>query len=259
MAINYQASIVIRDFRQGDWFWIHKSVWKDTRLSASDKVIYGTLAFFANQHQSAWPSFETLGEFSGISERQVYRSIKQLGHLGYIRITRGGGKGISNEYQLLEIKGDMKSPFTPNPDKSTPQTLTNNTSNKNILTTRILSKDSIGETPAVKEVFGNKEVEEILKEFTRITGLSRPADVKPRQWAYILAKGKGIGVSGFTGCLTYLQDTKKLTISKLETVFRQFPVYQRDVVGFTTDPDRQLTEEEQYLLSISDVAKKGQQ
>ena len=43
--------IIIRDFRNGDWFWINKQVWQDEQLQMSDKITYGTLAFFANQKQ----------------------------------------------------------------------------------------------------------------------------------------------------------------------------------------------------------------
>lgn len=114
MTINWDAPIEIRDFRNSSWFWINKLVWNDSRLSASDKVIYGTFAFFANQNQIAWPALKTLASFSDISERQVYRSVRTLEKYGYLFIKRHRGRSKRNEYQLLKIKPDMIAPFIKN-------------------------------------------------------------------------------------------------------------------------------------------------
>ncbi len=101
---NYDEPIIIRDFRNGSWFWISKMVWQDNNLSASDKVVYGTLAYFANQNQIAWPSVRQLAEFGDVSERQTSRSIKNLESKKYLLVKRFGVKGKSNEYCLLKIK-----------------------------------------------------------------------------------------------------------------------------------------------------------
>jgi hypothetical protein len=118
MPINFQAPIQIRDSRNGSWFWIHTHLWRDKRLSHSCKVIYGTLASYANQKQTAFPSVATVAEDSDTSERQVYRCLKQLEDVGYISVIREQGK--PNLYTLVKTTPDIVSPLTashPTPDK----------------------------------------------------------------------------------------------------------------------------------------------
>ena len=93
----------------------------------------------------------------------------------------------------------------------------------------------------------NPDVERVLKEFSEETGLSQPSDRAPRNWAFLFAKHKG--VSHFQPCLRYLQNDRKLTITKLETVFRQFPLYARDVLKHKVQT-RKLTEEEEYVKEM---------
>jgi len=103
MPYNWDAPIEIRDARNGDWFWVERYVWRDKRLTASDKVLYGTLAYFANgKDQQAFPSLTTLSEESQLSRMQVTRSIKKLKETGYINLKRSSGK--VNKYQLLKNK-----------------------------------------------------------------------------------------------------------------------------------------------------------
>lgn len=101
MSINYTAPIEIRDGRNGNWFWVDKEIWSDERLTSSDKVVYGTLAYFSNQNsQSSFPSIEKLKSFSSLSGRQVYSSIKKLESLQHVVIKRRHGK--ANIYILLD-------------------------------------------------------------------------------------------------------------------------------------------------------------
>ena len=101
MAINYDAPIDIRDGRNGNWFWVDKEVWQDARLNASDKVLYGTLAYFSNQKtQISFPSITTLQSQSGLSRRQTYYSIKKLEVFSYLAVERKRGK--PNLYTLLD-------------------------------------------------------------------------------------------------------------------------------------------------------------
>ena len=134
MAINFQALIEIRDMRNGGWFWIHTHVWRDQRLTQSEKVIYGTLASYSNQEQKAFPSITRVANNSGISERHTYRCLKKLEELDYLSIKRKHGK--PNLYVLKKTTPDTMSPLTkdtvggdkyaiPTPDKSTLLTTSN--------------------------------------------------------------------------------------------------------------------------------------
>lgn len=103
MPYNFDAPIEVRDQRNGSWFWIHKDVWNDIRLTSSDKALYGTLAFFSNNNsQASYPSFIKLAEFSGLSQRQVALSVKKLVDLKYVSKEGSPKTGKPNVYILLK-------------------------------------------------------------------------------------------------------------------------------------------------------------
>lgn len=100
MALNVNKPIEIRDFRNGSWFWIQTHVWRDTRLKGADRNCYGTIASYANQDQETFPSIIRIATDSGLSERQVYTSIKNLEKYGYLIIKRN--RGGHNVYTLAK-------------------------------------------------------------------------------------------------------------------------------------------------------------
>ena len=170
MAINWDAPIEIRDNRNGNWFWVDKIVWADKRLTSSDKVVYGTLAYFANnKSQAAFPSYTIIAEYSGVSERQCYYSIKRLQDLRYAHIQRGGGRGKPNIYTLLEnpakSAGNKKTlqKQDENPAKSYKKTLQNSTSN-NTNITRLNNNSDLNFSNA------RKKAEEVKKRLPEILG-----------------------------------------------------------------------------------------
>jgi len=179
MSINYTAPIEIRDFRNGDWFWVieirdfrngdwfwvSKYVWLDRRLTKSDKLIYGTLAYFANQRQVAWPSITKLASFSNVSKRQTYKSIKKLELLNYIKVKRHRTRGKPNEYKLLKVKGELTAPIkkgckndTKKGAKTTLKRVQNRPSNNNN------EQERIGFTPSASGI-------KILLKKMRVLGL----------------------------------------------------------------------------------------
>ena len=102
-----ETRIEIRDTRNGEWFWVNKTVWKDRKLNASDKVLYGTLAFFANNKtQECFPSFTKLGEFSDLSKSTIARSLQKLVKLHYLKVEKTSGK--VNTYLLVKIFNQSK-------------------------------------------------------------------------------------------------------------------------------------------------------
>lgn len=119
MAVNYKKQIEVRDFRNGSWFWVQTHVWRDKRLSKSDKIVYATVASYVNENQNSFPSIETIGKDGDISPRQVHYSIKKLEDIGYLNIKRRRGK--SNYYDLLKTSA-ISAPLQPmqtTPAKST--------------------------------------------------------------------------------------------------------------------------------------------
>lgn len=118
MAVNYNAPIEIRDSRNGSWFWIHTHVWRDSHLTQSSKVVYGTIASYTNTEQTAFPSITKISLDSDISERHVYRCLKELEKFNYLKVERKHGK--PNLYTLVKTTPDIMSPLTgshPTPDK----------------------------------------------------------------------------------------------------------------------------------------------
>ncbi len=103
MPYNWDKPFIVRDARNGDWFWVERYVWRDERLTSSDKVVYGTLAYFANgKDQQAYPSLHKIADEGRLSRAQVAVSLKKLRELGYIRVVYTKGK--VNKYQLLKNK-----------------------------------------------------------------------------------------------------------------------------------------------------------
>lgn len=153
MGVNYDAPIIVRDGRNGGWLWVDKEVWSDERLSASDKVTYGTLAYFANNKtQKLYPSITVLEQFSKLSRRQIYKSIKVLETLNYVHVTRKRGK--PNEYTLIDdailslkttgAKNALVHTVHPTSANNAPpkrgQLVQNNTTNKNYIEQDLYNK-----------------------------------------------------------------------------------------------------------------------
>ena len=97
----------VRDRRRTNWFWIDKEIWHNEELNSSDRIVYSTLAYYANSEtQECYPSVETLIKFSKLSERTIQSSISHLEDLKYITVRREMGK--VNVYTLLEIPTPAK-------------------------------------------------------------------------------------------------------------------------------------------------------
>lgn len=66
-------------------FVVPVQVLEDESLSVYEKMVYVVLRSFVNPHKAeAWPSIQTICRLSGISRRQVIRTLKTLEEKGYI-------------------------------------------------------------------------------------------------------------------------------------------------------------------------------
>jgi len=171
MPINYDKPLIVRDSRNGSWFWVDKEVWQDKTLTASDKVVYGTLAYFANQKdQTAFPSITTLEGHSCISRRQIYISIKVLENRKYLVVVRNRGK--PNEYTLLKMvtkvngRASAESALVQNIAGSSavnaPALVQNIASNKNNTEQELFNKNILKDT---KQNFGNGDINFLISYF----------------------------------------------------------------------------------------------
>lgn len=255
MAYNWKAEFEVRDTRNGEWYWVQKEVLASKVINASDKLVYSCLAYFSNQKtQQAYPSYDTIAELVNLSRNTVIKSIKALIESNFI--SRKTREGKVNYYALLKVTSPNSAPL---PNESLDQCKLDTTpvqiraTNKNYLTRynnkNIIDKSIMSEELTQGKDFGNLEVNRILEEFSQVTGLTKPSDQKPRQWAGNFARSKDKGVEMFRPCLEYLVNDLKFNITKLETVFRQFSTYERDVLT-RVRPGRKLTNEEEAMRGV---------
>lgn len=108
MAMNFQVQ------REG-WHYtiVENAVLEDKALPSDAKLVYVYLSKYACNKGECWPAIGTLAGSIGISERQVYRMLKELENRGYIkkenRKTENGQ--LSNLYILKYIRPtDRQSP-----------------------------------------------------------------------------------------------------------------------------------------------------
>ncbi len=78
---------------------LQRAVFEGTRAQARVFV-------FLQEHENsnygyAWPAVETVAAETGLSDRSVQMSIRWLAENGFIEITEGGGRTLSNRYRVL--------------------------------------------------------------------------------------------------------------------------------------------------------------
>jgi len=100
MPNEYKSEI--RDFKNGDWYWINKKVLQlhSRSLKASGIAVYNALASFANsKNQTCFPTQRAIAELIGVSKRTVIRRIKELQALGLLDVKKRRGRCF---YRLLK-------------------------------------------------------------------------------------------------------------------------------------------------------------
>lgn len=88
------------------WFHIFKELIRSktwAKMSPQAKALYPVIKAFTNwQDGHAFPSFDTLQEYSGLGRTSISKAIKELEALGYVRREKQGAGRASNQYRLLE-------------------------------------------------------------------------------------------------------------------------------------------------------------
>lgn len=86
------------------WFHIFKEIIRNgtwSRMSPSAKAIYPVVKSYANwEHGGAFPSIDTLEQYSGVSRPSVVKALKELEELGLLKKVTTRGKGST--YSLVE-------------------------------------------------------------------------------------------------------------------------------------------------------------
>lgn len=83
------------------WCLIPPSVFADSRLGDSEKMLFGKLLGLTNKTGYCWAGNEYLADMFGVSERSIQRRIKSLEKYDYITIEQNGHRFIR-----VKIEGD---------------------------------------------------------------------------------------------------------------------------------------------------------
>lgn len=139
----------VRDLRNGDWYWIQKTVMQEyaSTVGAMGILVYNFLASFADRAQRCFPSQKYIADSLGCSQSTVSRALKLLERCQLIRIERSRYHCV---YHLLKVRyvtaayqirqgciPDM-SPAHTNKNKLT--RIINNIESKNLLTEKATPK-----------------------------------------------------------------------------------------------------------------------
>lgn len=183
-------------------------------------------------------SYTQLKEKTGSANGSVGSALRSLREAGYILVTDKEGNEVTTKEQA-QLAQELY--YSINMDVSKKWRGTS---------------PKIGDTKETptKEIFlsndknrVNPEVEEVLKVFAESTGLDSPGEPRKtyRQYAHLIARDYSVTELGKT--IEWLKD-KKLTISKLSTLYYRIPDYLLEVNGKRRT--RALTSEEKELQDI---------
>jgi len=96
-------NIEVRDLRNGDWYWIHKTVIMDYAkdIGATAILVYNVLSSYSNQQGKTWVSQTTIGNILGYARPTICKAIKVLEEYKLISIERNRHYLI---YSLLKVE-----------------------------------------------------------------------------------------------------------------------------------------------------------
>lgn len=99
---------LLKDSRKRDWFWVENDLIDREDLTIYEKMIYMTLVRHSNENSICFPSYRTIAQKSGCSERQAKKVVKDLEKKKLIKKenrTKGNSKEKeSNVYIVLSTK-----------------------------------------------------------------------------------------------------------------------------------------------------------
>lgn len=97
----------VRDLRNGDWYWIQKSVLEDygRKIGAIGLALYNAYCNYANSQTGiAYPSVKTLCRVLNVTKQTIFKYNAILEKYRLIRIDSGKGRKKVNVVYLLKIK-----------------------------------------------------------------------------------------------------------------------------------------------------------
>ncbi|HGM3371794.1 conserved phage C-terminal domain-containing protein [Clostridioides difficile] len=99
---------LLKDSRKRDWFWVENDLIDREDLTIYEKMIYITLVRHSNENSICFPSYRTIAQKSGCSERQAKKIVKDLEKKKLIkkenRTKKNSKEKESNIYIVLSTK-----------------------------------------------------------------------------------------------------------------------------------------------------------
>jgi biotin operon repressor len=99
---NYNGKA--RDLRDGDWYWVHKTVIKAyaADMRAMGIAVYSCLAVMADRNQECFPSQQYIADVLGYSRATINKALKILRERGLIAVKKRNG--CHCVYRLLKVR-----------------------------------------------------------------------------------------------------------------------------------------------------------
>ena len=121
MVQKNKSLTIVRDIRNGDWYWISRKVYSDytSKIGVIGLALYNAYASHAIEKENVFPSQKRLAETLGITTPTIVKYNKILENNGLIKIESGKEKGDVNIVYLLKLKGikQVKTPSKPGLDQ----------------------------------------------------------------------------------------------------------------------------------------------
>ena len=70
------------------------------KMPATEKLVFLLMANYADDKNECWPSYTTLADEAGVSERTIARVVDRLAEFGWLEVLRQGNARTSSKYQL---------------------------------------------------------------------------------------------------------------------------------------------------------------
>jgi biotin operon repressor len=156
--MSNEQSFEVRNFNDGEWCWINKSVIQEytSKVGPIGITVYSFLASMADSEQKCFPSQKYIAEKLGCSRATVSRTLKRLESNGLIRIEKRNRYHCA--YQLSRVSCSSDETQMSHPGNSD---LHQSYTNDNYLIRNINDIDNI-KTGEHKKEFTPKTREELL-------------------------------------------------------------------------------------------------
>ena len=113
---KFDEPIIVRDRRNGDWYWIHRRVLTEygPKVGAGGIAIYSILASCANHiKQNCWPSIRSMAKMLDCSPYLIKEKTKVLEKYKLVKVLRRKGQK-GNIYILLKLNVSTSDTFKGN-------------------------------------------------------------------------------------------------------------------------------------------------